>query len=82
VHATHHHSVASRSGGYPHLDPGGRDLLREHLAGTCSVGAVRGRRVTADPSGKPIILSGQRYLLITLRPAQAHGASGGSVTVS
>jgi hypothetical protein len=35
-------------------------------------------RVTADPSGKPIILSGQRYLLITLQPAQAHDASGGS----
>ena len=35
-------------------------------------------RVTADPSGKPIILSGRRYLLITLRPAQAHDAAGGS----
>ena len=35
-------------------------------------------RVTADPSGKPIILPGQRYVLITLRPAQAHDSSGGS----
>jgi hypothetical protein len=35
-------------------------------------------RVTADPSGKPIILPGQRYLLITLQPAQAHDSSGGS----
>ena len=35
-------------------------------------------RVTGDPSGKPIILPGQRYLLITLRPAQAHDSSGGS----
>jgi hypothetical protein len=35
-------------------------------------------RVTADPSGKSIIVPGQRYLLITLRPAQAHDGSGGS----
>ena len=35
-------------------------------------------QVTADPSGKPIILPGQRYLLITLQPAQAHDSSGGS----
>ena len=32
-------------------------------------------QVTADPSGKPIILPGQRYLLITLQPAQAHDSS-------
>ena len=31
--------------------------------------------MTADPSGKPIILPGQRYLLITLQPAQAHDSS-------
>jgi hypothetical protein len=35
-------------------------------------------QVTADPSGKPIALPGQRYLLVTLRPAQAHDSSGGS----
>jgi hypothetical protein len=35
-------------------------------------------RVTADPSGKSIILPGQRYLLIKLQPAQAHDGSGGS----
>ena len=35
-------------------------------------------QVTADPSGKPIALPGQRHLLITLRPAQAHDSSGGS----
>jgi len=34
-------------------------------------------QVTADPSGKTIALPGQRYLLITLRPAQAHDGSGG-----
>jgi hypothetical protein len=34
--------------------------------------------VTADPSGKPIILPGQRYLLITFQPATAHDGSGRS----
>jgi hypothetical protein len=33
-------------------------------------------QVTADPSGKPITLAGRSYLLITLRPAQAHDDSG------
>jgi hypothetical protein len=37
-------------------------------------------RVTADPSGKTIAMPGRRYLLITLRPAQAH-ANSGSPTV-
>ena len=35
-------------------------------------------QLTADPSGRPIILPGQRYLLITLQPAQAHDSSGQS----
>ena len=35
-------------------------------------------QVTADPSGRPIALPGHRYLLITLRPAQAHDSSGGA----
>jgi len=35
-------------------------------------------RVTADPSGKPIILPGQRYLLITFQPAKAQFISGDS----
>lgn len=35
-------------------------------------------QVTADPSGRPITLPGHRYLLITLRPAQAHDSSGGA----
>ena len=35
-------------------------------------------QLTADPSGRPIILPGQRYLLITLQPAQAHDSSGRS----
>jgi hypothetical protein len=35
-------------------------------------------QVTADPSGEPITLPGQRYLLITLQPAQAHDSSGRS----
>ena len=34
------------------------------------------RQVTADPSGKPVTLPGHSYLLITLRPAQAHYGSG------
>jgi hypothetical protein len=33
-------------------------------------------QVLADPSGKPINLPGRSYLLITLRPAQAHTDSG------
>ena len=33
-------------------------------------------QVLADPSGKPINLPGRSYLLITLRPAQAHTGSG------
>jgi hypothetical protein len=32
--------------------------------------------VTADPSGKTIALPGRSYLLIILRPAQAHTDSG------
>ena len=38
-------------------------------------------QVTADPSGKLITLPGRSYLLITLRPAQAHTASGASTIV-
>jgi hypothetical protein len=33
-------------------------------------------RVTADPSGKAITVPGRSFLLITLRPAQAHTDSG------
>jgi hypothetical protein len=33
-------------------------------------------RVVADASGQPIALPGARYLLITLRPAQAHDNAG------
>lgn len=33
-------------------------------------------QVIADPSGKPINLPGRSYLLITLRPAQAHTDAG------
>jgi hypothetical protein len=32
-------------------------------------------QVTADPSGRAITMPGRRFLLITLRPAQAHGGS-------
>jgi hypothetical protein len=35
-------------------------------------------QVTADGSGEPITVPGQRYLLITLQPAQAHDRSGRS----
>jgi hypothetical protein len=38
-------------------------------------------QVTTDPSGRPITLPGHRYLLITLRPAQAHD-SFGSATIT
>jgi hypothetical protein len=37
--------------------------------------------VTADPSGRTITVSGRSYLLITLRPAQAHNDSG-SATIT
>lgn len=33
-------------------------------------------QVVADPSGQAIALPGRRFLVITLRPAQAHGTSG------
>jgi hypothetical protein len=33
-------------------------------------------QVIADPSGMPITLAGRSYLLITLRPAQAHTEAG------
>lgn len=33
-------------------------------------------KVIADPSGNPIKLPGKRFVLITLRPAQAHTKSG------
>jgi hypothetical protein len=38
-------------------------------------------QVTADPSGRTITVSGRSYLLITLRPAQAHTDSG-SATIT
>jgi hypothetical protein len=33
-------------------------------------------RVVADPSGRPMTMPGRRYLLVTLRSAQAHTGSG------
>jgi hypothetical protein len=36
--------------------------------------------VTADPSGRTITVPGRSYLLITLRPAQAHTDSGSAKT--
>jgi hypothetical protein len=41
-----------------------------------SIGVRSVPQVTADPSGKPVTLPGQHYLLITLRPA--HDTSGRS----
>jgi len=38
-------------------------------------------QVIADPSGMPIALSGHRYLLMTLHPAQAHTNSGASTII-
>jgi hypothetical protein len=34
------------------------------------------KSLTADPSGQAITVPGQRYLILTLRPAQAHTGSG------
>jgi predicted small lipoprotein YifL len=34
------------------------------------------KSVTADPSGQAITVPGQRYLVLTLRPAKAHTGSG------
>jgi hypothetical protein len=34
------------------------------------------KNVTADPSGQAITMPGQRYLVLTIRPAQAHTGSG------
>lgn len=39
------------------------------------------RKVIADPSGNPIKLPGKRFVLITLRPANAHRHSG-TATIS
>lgn len=38
-------------------------------------------KVIADPSGNPIKLPGKRFVLITVRPAQAH-KNGGAATIS
>lgn len=38
-------------------------------------------QVIADPSGKTITLSGHRYLLMTLHPAQAHTGSGATTII-
>ena len=38
-------------------------------------------QVIADPSGMPITLAGRSYLLITLRPAQAHTEAGATTIV-
>ena len=37
--------------------------------------------VAADPSGTPISMAGRRFLLVTVRPAQAHGVTG-ATTIS
>jgi len=39
-------------------------------------------QVVADPSGKTLSLPGARYLLITLRPTQAHRGSGAPTVAS
>jgi hypothetical protein len=39
------------------------------------------QQVVADPSGRAVTMPGARYLVITLRPAQAHSAAG-AVTVT
>jgi len=38
-------------------------------------------QVSADPSGEPIALPGHSFLLVTLRPAQAHGEAGAPTIV-
>jgi hypothetical protein len=47
------------------------------ITGTMPGYAIRySSRVIADASGSPIALPGERYLIVTLRPAQAHSAVG------
>jgi hypothetical protein len=36
-------------------------------------------QVAADPSGKPVAMAGRSYLLVKLRPAQAHDDSSARV---
>jgi hypothetical protein len=38
--------------------------------------------VTSDPAGAPVTLVGSRYLLLTLRPAQGHTATGAATIVN
>jgi uncharacterized Ntn-hydrolase superfamily protein len=60
----------------------GYDRLVLDISGSMPSYSVRYvYQVIADPSGKPITLPGVRYLLITLRSAQAHTA-GGAATIS
>jgi hypothetical protein len=40
------------------------------------------QRVVADASGQVITMPGARYLVITLRPAQAHNEAGASTVTS
>lgn len=59
----------------------GYDRLALDLTGAMPSYTVRQvTQVTADPSGKPVALTGHSYLLITLRPAQGH-AEGGAPTI-
>jgi hypothetical protein len=55
----------------------GYDRLVLSLSGKMPSYTIRYvRRVIADPSGKVVSLPGSKYLVITLRPGQAHQESG------
>ncbi|MGH3152606.1 MAG: AMIN-like domain-containing (lipo)protein [Streptosporangiaceae bacterium] len=66
--------TAVRTAAHPEC---GYDRLALDLTGAMPSYTIRQvTHVTADPSGKPVTLPGHSYLLITLRPAQGHAASG------
>jgi hypothetical protein len=71
--------VAIRTAAHPEC---GYDRLVLDLTGPVPSYDVRYvTQVIADPSGMPITLPGRSYLLITLRPAQAHTEAGATTIV-
>jgi len=81
VSVTHHVAVPPvpviarvRTAAHPEC---GYDRLALDVSGPVPGYAIRYvTQVTGDASGKPITMPGHRYLLITLRPAQAHTSAG------
>jgi hypothetical protein len=71
--------TAVRAAAHPEC---GYDRLVLDLAGPVPSYDIRYvTQVIADPSGKPITLSGGSFLLITLHPAQAHTETGASTII-